>query len=53
VAALIARGYTNRRIAETLVVAESTVARHVANILNKLGFHARAQIGAYVGRTAS
>ena len=50
VAALVARGYTNRQIAEELVIAETTAVRHVANILNKLGFRSRAQIAAYVVR---
>ena len=53
VAALVADGLSNRQIAETLVVAESTAAQHIANILNKLNYHARAQIAAYVGRPAS
>jgi predicted ATPase/DNA-binding CsgD family transcriptional regulator len=50
VAALIARGATNRAIAEQLVVAETTAARHVANILNKLGFHSRAEIAVWAAR---
>jgi predicted ATPase/DNA-binding CsgD family transcriptional regulator len=50
VAALIARGSTNRAIAEELVVAEATAARHVANILNKLDFHSRAEIAAWATR---
>lgn len=40
----IARGESNREIAEKLVVSERTVETHVGNILNKLGFSARAQI---------
>ena len=48
VAALIARGLTNRRIAEELVVSERTVDNHVAHILTKLGFATRAQIAAWV-----
>jgi DNA-binding CsgD family transcriptional regulator len=47
VAALIARGYTNRQIAEVLVVAEATAVRHVANILNKLGMGSRAQVAVW------
>jgi DNA-binding CsgD family transcriptional regulator len=47
VAALIAGGNSNREIAEALVVAEATAERHVANILNKLGFHSRAQVAAW------
>ena len=47
VVALIARGCSNRQIAEQLVIAEGTAVRHVANILNKLGFHSRAQVAAW------
>src|SRR5215207_1846109 len=39
VAALIAAGRTNRSIANELFIAQSTVERHVANMLNKLGFN--------------
>ncbi len=48
VARLIARGDTNRQIAATLVISERTADAHVRNILNKLGFSARAQIAAWV-----
>jgi non-specific serine/threonine protein kinase len=47
VALLIAQGLTNRRIAETLVIAEWTVDTHVRHILNKLGFRSRAQVAAW------
>jgi DNA-binding NarL/FixJ family response regulator len=47
VAALIARGCTNRQIAEALVVAEATAVRHVANILNKLNMGSRAQVAVW------
>ncbi|CAG0961538.1 partial Putative HTH-type transcriptional regulator, partial [Anaerolineae bacterium] len=47
VAALIARGKSNREIAETLVLSERTIEGHVGNILNKLGFNARTQIAAW------
>ncbi len=46
VAALIARGLSNREIARTLVVSERTVDTHVHRILNKLGFASRSQIAA-------
>jgi non-specific serine/threonine protein kinase len=47
VAALVARGLTNRQIAEQLVVTEGTAAIHVGHILNKLGFSSRAQVAAW------
>jgi DNA-binding CsgD family transcriptional regulator len=47
VAQWIARGLTNRQIAETLIISERTVDNHVANILGKLGFSARAQVAAW------
>jgi DNA-binding CsgD family transcriptional regulator len=50
IAALIARGLSNRAIADELVISQATVARHVANMLTKLGFSSRAQIAAWVAR---
>jgi non-specific serine/threonine protein kinase len=47
VAALVARGQTNREIAAALVISERTADAHVQNILNKLGFNARAQIATW------
>lgn len=47
IAGLIARGQTNPQIAAQLVVSRRTVDRHVSNILNKLGFATRGQIGAW------
>jgi DNA-binding NarL/FixJ family response regulator len=44
VAALIAQGRSNAEIAAELVVSKRTVEKHIANILSKLGFTARAQI---------
>jgi predicted ATPase/DNA-binding NarL/FixJ family response regulator len=44
VAALIARGLTNRQIGQTLVITEGTAASHVVHILDKLGFSSRSQI---------
>lgn len=48
VAELIASGRSNRSIADELFIARSTVERHVANMLNKLGFHSRTQIATWV-----
>jgi non-specific serine/threonine protein kinase len=53
VARLIADGQTNRDIATQLTIAEQTAERHVANILNKLGFHSRAQVAAWYARQTS
>ena len=47
VAVLIAEGRSNQQIADALFIARSTVARHVANMMNKLGFHSRTQIAAW------
>jgi non-specific serine/threonine protein kinase len=47
VAALVARGLTNRQIAETLIVSQRTAESHVANSLNKLGLASRAQLAAW------
>jgi DNA-binding CsgD family transcriptional regulator len=46
VAALVARGLTNRRIAEELFLSERTVHRHVSNVLKKLGIASREQVAA-------
>ena len=48
IAALIARGLTNRGIADELVISPLTVARHVANIFAKLGCSSRTQVAAWV-----
>jgi DNA-binding NarL/FixJ family response regulator len=47
VVALLARGSTNRAIAEELFISPATAARHVANIMAKLGFTTRVQIAAW------
>ena len=47
VAALIAEGLTNRQISARLFITERTAETHVEHILNKLGFHSRAQIAAW------
>jgi DNA-binding NarL/FixJ family response regulator len=41
---LVAEGYTNKQIAETLVISEKTVERHRANILDKLGMRDRVEL---------
>jgi len=47
VLALIARGYTNKQIAETLVVSEKTARNHVSHILEKLGLSRRSEAAAF------
>jgi DNA-binding CsgD family transcriptional regulator len=44
---LIARGLTNRQIAEELVISEKTVARHVSNIFTKLDISSRTAATAF------
>jgi predicted ATPase/DNA-binding CsgD family transcriptional regulator len=48
IAVLIARGLSNRGIAEELFISPATAARHVANIMGKLGLNSRAQVAAWV-----
>ena len=43
----VARGLTNRQIAERMGISERTVDAHVQNIRNKLGMERRAQIAAW------
>ena len=40
---LLARGYTNRQIADDLIISERTADGHVAHILAKLGLATRSQ----------
>jgi len=47
VAALVARGLTNRDIAAQLFLSVRTVEVHVDHILTKLGFHTRTQLAAW------
>ncbi len=47
IVALITRGLSNREIADELGIAAATVARHIANIMAKLGFTSRLQIAAW------
>ena len=50
VLALVAEGFTNRRIAETLFISESTAGVHVSNILGKLGVASRTEAATVAAR---
>ena len=50
VLALVATGQTNRRIADTLFISESTAGVHVSNILGKLGVTSRTEAAAVAVR---
>lgn len=47
VLALVARGYTNKQIADALTVTEKTARNHVSHILEKLGMSRRSEAAAY------
>jgi DNA-binding NarL/FixJ family response regulator len=47
---LVAEGYTNKQIADTLVISDKTVERHRANILEKLGMRDRVELTRYAIR---
>jgi DNA-binding CsgD family transcriptional regulator len=44
---LVARGCTNREIADTLVLSEHTVRRHMQNVFGRLGVSSRAAAAAF------
>jgi DNA-binding NarL/FixJ family response regulator len=47
---LIAQGYTNRQIADTIFLAEKTVKNYVSSLLSKLGMERRSEAAAYAAR---
>ncbi len=47
---LIAEGYTNRQIAESMFLAEKTVKNYVSNLLAKLGMERRTQAATFAAR---
>jgi non-specific serine/threonine protein kinase len=50
VAELVARGLSNRQIAERLVITPGTAGVHVGHVMNKLGVHTRAEIASWTIR---
>jgi predicted ATPase/DNA-binding CsgD family transcriptional regulator len=50
VVALLGAGLSNRDIAVKLYISPATAARHVANILAKLGFSSRSQVAVWANR---
>lgn len=48
IAALVAFGASNKAIADELSISPTTAARHIANIMAKLGFTSRTQIAAWM-----
>jgi two-component system NarL family response regulator len=48
---LVARGWSNRKIAEELFIAENTVKNHVRNILDKLQLRSRMEAAMYAVRS--
>jgi two-component system response regulator DevR len=47
---LVAKGRTNREIAEALVISEHTARNHVTHILDKLGLSRRSEAAAYAAK---
>jgi len=52
IAELVASGRSNKAIAAELSISHTTAARHVANIMAKLGFNSRTQIAAWMAGQA-
>src|SRR4029079_13227499 len=44
---LLARGSSNRQVADALVIAERTAEMHVSTVLSKLGLTSRAQLAVW------
>ena len=47
VVALVARGMTNREIAEAMMISQRTAENHLQHVLNRLGLRSRAQVVAW------
>ena len=50
IACLVARGLTNRQVAQVLVTSEGTVANHVRSILLRLALDSRSQLAVWVAK---
>ena len=50
VAKFLAQGLSNREIATTLVISQSTAEVHVKHVLSKLGLRSRSQVAAWAAR---
>ena len=50
IAQLVARGFTNRQIAQTLLLARRTVSTHLEHIFSKLGVQTRAEVAVWITR---
>jgi len=53
VLALVARGYTNREIADAFTISVKTASVHVSHILRKLGVSSRVQAAEIAHRMAT
>jgi DNA-binding CsgD family transcriptional regulator len=51
VARLVARGLTNRQVAEQLFISPHTVDSHIRHIFGKLGINRRVELARLVART--
>ena len=50
IAALVARGFTNRQIAHKLLLPRRTVSTHLEHVFSKLGVQARAEVAVWITR---
>ncbi len=46
----VAKGFTNREIAEALIISENTARNHVSRILDKLGLSRRSEAASFAVR---
>lgn len=53
IVALMARGRTNREIADELSLAEKTIRNYASNVLSKLGMRNRTEVATYIARSAA